>query len=76
MKISGGTKHVMIMHAKNDRIIPYRHGEELYQNVSDDSSKTTTFVELRGGHNSSFLESREVYDRKWAEFLSKIDENE
>lgn len=70
------TQRVMIMHAKSDRIIPFRHGEELYQNASDDSSKTATFVELRGGHNTSFIESREMYARIWSEFLSKIDDSE
>lgn len=67
---------VMVMHAQNDRIISIRHGKELYRIADEDDSKSASFVELRGGHNSSFIESREIYAQRWAEFLSKIDNSD
>lgn len=68
-------KHVMIIHAKNDRIIPFRHGEVLHRIVNEDSTKSTMFVELRGGHNTGFTQSKELFKQKWSVFLSKIEEN-
>lgn len=66
-------ENVMVMHAENDRIINIRHGRELYRIADEDNSKNASFVELRGGHNTSFIESREKYAQRWTEFLSKID---
>lgn len=70
------TQYVMIMHAKQDRIIPFRHGEELYRIANDDSSKTVTFVGLQGGHNTGFNQSRDRYSEVWREFLSGVEDGE
>lgn len=67
---------VMVMHAENDRIINIRHGRELYRIADEDTSKKASFVVLRGGHNTSFSQSREVYAQKWSEFLSQINKSE
>lgn len=73
---SSAVGKVMVMHAQNDRIINIRHGKELYRIADEDDSKSASFVELRGGHNSSFIESREIYALRWAEFISKINNSD
>jgi len=67
---SSATEHVMVMHAQNDRIIDFRHGRRLYEIASED--KRARFVELSGGHNTSFHESRSLYGDSWAGFLADI----
>lgn len=70
------TERIMIMHSTNDRIIPYRHGKELYQIAKEDPTRRVTFVELSGGHNTGFIQSREMYGEAWGEFLSGINWSE
>ncbi|WP_340106605.1 alpha/beta hydrolase [Rhodohalobacter sp. 8-1] len=70
------TERIMIMHSRNDRIVPYRHGKELRRIATEDPANYVTFVELRGGHNTGFSQSREIYARKWAEFISVVDSRE
>lgn len=65
-------KHVMIMIAKNDRIIGIRHGKELYELASLDKDKHVHLVELEGGHNDSFVVSRDIYDESWRHFLDNL----
>jgi len=66
-------ERIMIMHSENDRIIPYRHGKELYQIAKEDASRNVTFVELQGGHNTGFSMSRDLYAESWKEFLTGIE---
>ncbi len=42
---------VLIAHSRNDEIIPYAHGEQLYASAMEPKE----FLELRGGHNDGFL---------------------
>ncbi len=59
---------VMVMHSREDPLIGFHHGRELY----DKAPEPKTFVELRGGHNNNFVESREVYFHAWKEFISNL----
>lgn len=67
------TEHIMIMHSKNDRIVPYRHGKELHQIAKEDATREVTFVELKGGHNTGFSMSRDLFAESWKEFISGIE---
>lgn len=48
---------VLVIHGRNDEIIPFRHGEALYQAANDPKE----FLEIRGGHNDGFLVSGSRY---------------
>ena len=65
-------KRIMILHAKDDRIVPFHHGRTLYAMAQEVlAGDNVTFVELQGGHNTGFLQSREIYSRSWSAFLPK-----
>lgn len=67
------TKSIMILHAKSDRIVPFHHGEELYRIAQQSNEeKKVTFVELQGGHNTGFSQSREIFEQNWANFLQTL----
>ncbi len=61
---------VMIMYAKNDRIIGSRHGKKLYEIAS--ANKDVRLAELEGGHNDSFNVSRDLYVENWKLFLDDL----
>lgn len=42
---------VLVAHSRNDEIIPYDEGREIY----DAAHEPKTFLEMRGGHNDGFL---------------------
>lgn len=58
---------VMIMHSRNDEIVRFHHGEELYEMANDPK----TFVELGGTHNDNFFVSRDLIRESWEEFLNR-----
>lgn len=58
---------VMILHSRDDEIVPYSHGENLYEAANDPKQ----FVELRGGHNSVFLTSYRRIKQNWNDYLNK-----
>ncbi|MFO7844953.1 MAG: alpha/beta hydrolase [Balneolaceae bacterium] len=67
-----GAERILIMHARDDRIIPFRHGEKLYRiAVETAGGEQVTFTELRGGHNTGFSQSKNLYREAWSEFLNK-----
>jgi fermentation-respiration switch protein FrsA (DUF1100 family) len=67
------TEHIMILHAKSDRIVPFHHGEELYRIAQQSTDgENVKFVELRGGHNTGFSQSRDIYEQNWANFLQTL----
>ena len=57
---------VLVVHSRDDEIIPFRHGQALYAAAREPKQ----FLELRGGHNDGFLVTGRVYTRKLDEFLS------
>ena len=48
---------VMVAHSKNDEIIPYDEGREIF----DAATEPKQFLEMRGGHNDGFLVSGPTY---------------
>lgn len=70
------TEHIMVMHSRNDRIVPYRHGKELQSIANEKPANSVTFVELQGGHNTGFSMSRDQYSESWADFINGIEFSE
>jgi Hydrolases of the alpha/beta superfamily len=61
------TVPTLAIHSPNDRIVPYRYGERLYEAVASEKR----FVEIFGGHNDGFLLSEEIYIPTLDAFLGK-----
>ncbi len=58
---------VLIAHSREDDIIPYRHGQALFAAAREPKA----FLEMRGGHNDSFLFSQEAWVRELGGFLDR-----
>jgi fermentation-respiration switch protein FrsA (DUF1100 family) len=58
---------VLIIHSREDDIIPYTEGEQLFAHAHEPKQ----FLELRGGHGDGFLVSRETYTRGIDDFLNR-----
>jgi len=66
---------VLVIHSRNDEIIPFEFGLQLYEAANEPKE----FVELYGGHNDGFLISSETYKKawtKWLEFLKNSAESQ
>ena len=63
---------VLIVHSRNDEIIPYSNGKRLYTVANEPK----LFLELRGGHNDGFMVSGDSYIRGLKTFLNNdLDNN-
>ena len=60
---------VMIFHSRDDEIIGFHHGEELFEQLN----QPKIFVELQGSHNDNFYLSRDLYEVSWREFLEDVE---
>lgn len=58
---------VLIAHSRQDEIVPFRHGERLFAAVKGPKA----FLELAGGHNDSFLFTREASREALGRFLAR-----
>ena len=58
----------LIMHSVNDEIVPYRMGEELFAAAAPPK----TFLKLTGGHNTVFIDSRDVYREGIGKFVGEL----
>lgn len=58
---------VLVVHSRADEIIPFRHGEALYQAANPPKE----LLEIRGGHNDGFLVSGKHYTGGIDAFLRK-----
>lgn len=56
---------VLVVHSPDDEIVPFSHGEALYEAAPGDK----TFLQLEGDHNRGFLISGEHYRQGLADFL-------
>jgi fermentation-respiration switch protein FrsA (DUF1100 family) len=56
---------VLIIHSREDEIVPYRHGRALLERAREPKA----FLEIRGGHNEGFLVSADAYTAGIREFL-------
>jgi len=60
---------VMIIHGKNDQMIPIEHSQVLFENTA---SNQKIFLKLQGGHNDSYIVDREKYLEGLNEFINRI----
>lgn len=58
---------VLILHSREDEIIPFHNGEALYTAANEPKE----FVEIHGSHNRGFLDSQLLYVAALDSFLSK-----
>ncbi len=58
---------VLVVHSRDDEIIPFRHGRTLYETANNPKQ----FLELRGSHNNGFLLAGKAYTKELDGFLSK-----
>jgi len=59
---------VMIIHSRNDEVIPFEFGLQLYEAANEPKE----FIEITGGHNDGFLVSGEVYKQAWSRWLKSL----
>ena len=60
---------VLIVHSRDDEIIPVQHGRRLFAAAPQPKS----FLELRGSHNTGFLSSGTRYEAGLDAFLATLD---
>jgi fermentation-respiration switch protein FrsA (DUF1100 family) len=61
------TVPVLIAHSRNDDIIPFSHGQALFEAAHEPKQ----LLELRGGHNDGFIFMREEWVRAVGAFLEQ-----
>jgi uncharacterized protein len=59
---------VLVVHSREDEIIPFRHGEALFAAAREPKQ----LLELRGGHNTGFLRSEREYVAGLEAFLDSL----
>lgn len=59
---------VLVVHSREDEIIPYLHGRRLF----DAARGRKQLLEIRGGHNDGFLVSGTEYSNGLDRFLSEV----
>ncbi len=59
---------VLIIHSKEDEIVPHSHGLKLFAAASNRGH----FLELQGDHNTGFITSADAYQRGLAAFLDRV----
>ena len=62
---------VMIIHSRNDDLIPFEFGLELYETANEPKE----FAEIFGGHNDGFLVSSDIYNKAWTKWLNFLQEH-
>ena len=67
-KVSRITSPLLIVHSRDDEIVPYEQGERLFEQAREPKQ----FLELNGGHNDGFYLSRDHYAESLAEFLQGV----
>lgn len=63
---------VMLIYSRNDEVVPFDFGLELYEAANEPKK----FVEIFGSHNDGFLVSGEIYNKAWAEWLKFLEEHQ
>jgi len=61
---------VMLIYSRNDEVVPFDFGLELYEAANEPKK----FVEIFGSHNDGFLVSSEVYKGAWTKWLKFLEE--
>jgi hypothetical protein len=58
---------VLIIHSRNDEIVPFHHGQKLFEKAGEPK----IFVEIEGSHNKGFLLCLPRYEASLDAFISK-----
>lgn len=58
----------LIIHSKNDEIVPYQLGKKLF----DAAPEPKEFLDIRGGHNSGFFESEGILKEAISNFIKGL----
>ena len=58
---------VLVLHSREDKLVPYRHGERLFELANEPKR----FVEIRGTHNEGPFERGDAYREAIDEFLTE-----
>ena len=66
--VSEVTVPVLVVHSRDDEIIPFHHGEAIFAAANEPK----TFMEIRGGHNDGHVMSATVYRDGMRAFLSTL----
>lgn len=61
---------IMIIHSRNDEVIPFEFGLQLYEAANEPKE----FVEIFGSHNDGFLFSGKTYTQAWQQWLKFLKE--
>lgn len=56
-KLKDITCPVVVIHSRNDEVIPFAHGQLIFDHANEPKS----FIELRGGHGNGFMLSKNEY---------------
>ena len=67
-KIKQFTAPILIIHSPDDTIIPYHHGEKLFELAPEPK----TFLKIFGGHNGGWMDSAQVYKAGLEKFLDPL----
>jgi hypothetical protein len=67
-KIKVVTVPKLMIHSINDEIIPFRLGKKLYDNAPGPKE----FLQIAGGHNSNFFESKDTLRSKISAFIKGL----
>jgi len=59
---------VLIVHSKEDELIPFKHGRRLF----DSANEPKEFLEIAGGHNDGFVLSGKLYEDGIADFIDRL----
>ena len=59
---------VIIIHSRDDEIIPFEFGREIYETATEPKE----FVEISGNHNDGFLTSGENYKKAWLNWVERL----
>jgi len=59
------TAPVLVLHSPDDEVIPFSHGERLYEVANEPKA----FLQLEGGHNEAFFRSEHIYRTELVAFL-------
>jgi fermentation-respiration switch protein FrsA (DUF1100 family) len=71
-RISNIRSPILIIHSKDDEIIPYSHSERLFTEAIKEKTAQKTLLEINGGHNEGFILSGKKYSDGLDKFISDI----
>jgi len=58
----------LIIHSINDEIVPFQLGTKLYETAPEPKE----FLQIYGGHNSNFYESKDLLRKKIGDYIDKL----